>query len=162
MNIADLKRKQCDVEFQVKYYTALSQQYWIRMRIYRIALATTSVAAVLVLASPPGERFPALYQSLSVLTAILALVYPFLTFEERAVEAGDLAERLAVLDSEYRQVLNLVSKKGAIIGGKEMVRINAAEAHEAELRRKITRLPDKIRLKKRIQQRMKEKDQWFS
>ena len=57
MTNTDLKSKYRDVEFQMRYYTALSQQYWVQMRTYRIALATTSVAAVLVLGSPLGESF---------------------------------------------------------------------------------------------------------
>lgn len=89
-------------EYQRRYWHEKSAQFQQREKFLQILLAVLSSSALLTALSDLQQLW--IWKSLSLLTAILATIQPFLSYSAQATKMCDISSRWHQLEIEYEAI----------------------------------------------------------
>ena len=139
-------RSMLDADMNVRYWKYLTQRYVKRDRGFKIFLALTSSGTVAGWSI--WNSIPLLWQILSGLSAIIAIISPILNYQKMIESISDLSGKWWELKTEYETFWRKAQKA---IDEKFEAEYCNVKIKENELTKKETQLPQDMKLLKKCQ-----------
>jgi len=143
----DLWRAMLDADMNVRYWRYLCQRYLKRERNMKIFLAITSSGTVA--SWTIWGELPFLWKIFSALSALVAIVLPFLNYQGTIESLSTLSGKWWEAKRDYENYW--VRLESAQPGEELQKEFNSTKARESELIRMETKLPHDVRLLRRSQ-----------